>query len=72
MAKSLNDEKAAIAAEEARLAERKRRLAEREREIALEAIEKTGLLKLDTDRLGGIVANIRKLGIEEVEKRLAA
>lgn len=72
MAKSLEDERAAIAADEARLGERKRLLAEREKDQAIALIEKAGLLKLDPGRFAGLVERIRKLGIDEAEKRLTA
>ena len=72
MAKSLDDERAAIAADEERLAERRKRLAERERDLALQAVEKSGMLKLPHDRLTRLTQQMKKLGMEEVLKRLAA
>jgi hypothetical protein len=42
MAKSLDDERAAIAADEERLADRRKRLAERERDAALAASTRRG------------------------------
>ena len=72
MAKSLDDERAAIAADEERLADRRKRLAERERDAALAALDKAGLLKLPLDRIEAFVAQVKKLGFEEVTKRLAA
>ena len=38
---------------------------------AIGAIEKAGLLKVEAGRLAGLLARIGKLGIAEVEKRLA-
>ena len=72
MAKTVEQERAALEEEQRRLEERRKRLEERERQEAISAIEKTGLLKLESKRLGGLVERIKKLGIEEVEKRLAA
>lgn len=72
MARTLEQERAAIEEEARKLDERRRRLGEKEREAAIQAIEKAGLLKLDGKRLGGLVTRIRTLGIEEVERRLMA
>lgn len=72
MAKDLDKERAAIAAEEAKLAERKKQLAEKERDASLKAIEKAGLMKLSPEDLEALLGRIRKLGIEEVHRRLAA
>ena len=72
MARPLGQERAAIEEEGRNLPERRQRLEEKEREAAIQAVEKTGLLKLDGKRWGGHVARIRTLGIEEVEKRLKA
>ncbi len=72
MARTLEQERAAIEEEARRLDDRRQRLEEKEREAAIQTIEKTGLLKLDSKRLGGLVSRIRALGIEEVEKRLTA
>ena len=44
----------------------------REREQAIATVEKSGLLKLDARRLADLADRIKRLGIEEVEKRLAA
>ncbi len=72
MARTLEQERAAIEADERKLEERRLRLEEREREQAVAAIEKAGLLKLDAKRLGSILGRIKSLGVDEVEKRLAA
>lgn len=72
MVKGLDKERAAIAAEEAKLAERKKQLADKEREASIKAIEKAGLMKLSPDDLEALLARISKLGIEEVQRRLAA
>jgi septal ring factor EnvC (AmiA/AmiB activator) len=71
MAKSLDDERAAIAAEEERLLERRKRLADRERDAALQTIERTGLLRQPLDRLTKIAEQMKKLGIDEICKRLS-
>jgi hypothetical protein len=67
----LEQERAAIEAEARRLEERRQKLEEKEREQAIQAIDKTGLLKLDGERLSRLLGRIRSLGIAEVEKRLA-
>ncbi|SEK02209.1 hypothetical protein SAMN05518849_12834 [Sphingobium sp. AP50] len=72
MAKDLDKERAAIAADEARLADRKKQLAEKERDLSLKAIERAGLLKLSPEDLEALLARVRKLGFEEVRRRLAA
>ena len=72
MAKTLEQERAAFEADAQRLEERRRKLEEREREQAISAVEKTGLLKLEIKRLTAIVARVKSLGIDEVEKRLRA
>mgnify|MGYP000864503813 FL=1 len=72
MARTLDQERAAIAAEARKLEERQQRLEEREREQAIADIDKAGLLKLDAGRLGRLLGRIRALGIAEVEKRLTA
>lgn len=69
---SFEQEKAAIAAEEKRLAERRKKLAEREDAERLKAIGKSVLAKLDRERLDTLLQRIKALGIDEVEKRLAA
>ena len=68
MARTLEQERAAIEAEALKLEQRRQRLEERERDQAISAIEKAGLLKLDAGRLAGLLARIRKLGPAEVEK----
>ncbi|ATI80604.1 hypothetical protein [Sphingobium yanoikuyae] len=72
MARTLEQERAAIEEEARRLEERRQKLAEKERDQAIQAVEKAGLLKLEPKRLDDLTAKIRKLGIAEVEKRLAA
>lgn len=72
MARSLEQERQSIEEDERRLAERKQRLAERQREEAIAAIDRAGLLALDGQRIAALTAQIRALGIDEVEKRLAA
>ena len=72
MARTLEQERAAIEAEALKLEQRRQRLEERERDQAISAIEKAGLLKLDAGRLAGLLGRIRKLGLAEVEKGLAA
>lgn len=47
MARTLEQERAAIEEEGRKLEERRQRLEEKEREAAIQALEKTGLLKLD-------------------------
>lgn len=70
MATSLEKERQQIAADEERIAERKKRLEERERELITKALDRSGLLKLSPDRAKGIFDLIRKLGPDEVERRL--
>lgn len=72
MARTLEQERAAIDEDARRLEERRQKLAEKEREQAIQTVEKAGLLKLAPKRLDDLAAKIRKLGIAEVEKRLAA
>ncbi len=72
MARTLEQERAAIEEDARRLEERRQRLEEKEREVAIQAVDKAGLLKLDAKRLGDLLARIRGLGIDEVEKRLTA
>ena len=72
MARTLEQERAAIAEDERKLEERRQRLEEKEREAAVQAVEKAGLLKLDGKRLSVLLTRIRSLGIDEVEKRLTA
>ena len=72
MARTLEQERAALAEDERKLEERRQKLAEKEREAAIQAIEKAGLLKIEGKRLQALLDRIRSLGIDEVEKRLAA
>jgi len=72
MAKTLEQERLALEEDARRLEERRKRLEEKERELAISTIEKTGLLKLDAKRLTALSDRIKTLGIEAVEKRLAA
>lgn len=72
MARTLEQERAALEEEERRLEERRRAFAERERQQALAAVEKSGLLKLGIARLEALAGVIRTLGPEEVERRLQA
>ena len=70
MARTLEQERAALIEDERKLAERRQRLAEKEREAAILAVDKSGLLKVESKRLSSLMTRIRSLGIEEVEKRL--
>ena len=72
MARTLEQERAAIEEDARRLEDRRRTLAEREREQAIQAIDKAGLLKLDIGQLTKLTGRIKQLGIAEVEKRLLA
>ena len=72
MAKTLEQERLALEEDERRLDERRRKLEEREREQAIATVENSGLLKLDARRLADLADRIKRLGIEEVDKRLAA
>lgn len=71
MATSFEKERAQIAAEEEKLADRRRKLEEREREVVTKALERSSLLKLDPERAKSLCERIRKLGVDEVERRLA-
>lgn len=71
MATSFEKERAQIAADEEKLAERKRKLEEREREVVVGALERSGLMNLKPDRAKSLCDRIRKLGVDEVERRLA-
>ena len=71
MPPSFEKERQLIAEEEEKLAERKRKLEEREREVVTKALDKSGLLKLAPDRAKAIFELMRKLGPDEVERRLA-
>ncbi|AMK26134.1 MULTISPECIES: hypothetical protein [Sphingobium] len=72
MARTLEQERAALAEDERKLEERRQRLVEKEREAAIQAVDRAGLLKLEGKRLAGLMTCIRSLGIDEVEKRLTA
>ncbi|KKW90322.1 hypothetical protein [Sphingobium chungbukense] len=72
MARTLEQERAAIEEEARKLEERRQKLEDREREQAIQTVEKAGLLKLDGKRLAQLLARIRTLGIDEVERRLIA
>ena len=72
MAGKIEKERAAIREEELKLAERKKSLAEREAEERSAAIAKSVLGRLDSDRLEALLARMKTLGIDEVEKRLLA
>lgn len=72
MAKTLEQERLAFEEDARRLDERRRKLEEKEREQAIATVEKSGLLKLEAKRLMALVDRIKTLGIEAVEKRLAA
>src|SRR3546814_20395956 len=72
MARTLEQERAAIEKDVRKLEERRQRLEEKEREAAIQAIEKTGLLKLETKRLGNLLGPIRSLRIDAVETRMTA
>ena len=70
MARTLEQERAAIDADARMLEQRRQKLEAREREQAIQAIEKTGLLKLESKRLTALLQRMRTLGFDEVEKRL--
>jgi hypothetical protein len=72
MARTLEQERAAIEEDARRLEERRQKLEEREREQAIQAIDRAGLLKLDAARLTALLARVKMLGLDEIEKRLAA
>lgn len=72
MAKTLEQERLAFEEDARRLEERRRRLEEKEREQAILTVEKSGLLKLEAKRLAALTDRIKTLGIDAVEKRLAA
>jgi len=72
MARTLEQERAALEEEARKLEERRQKLEEREREQAIQLVEKAGLLKLDAKRLGQLTTRMKTLGVEEVEKRLSA
>ncbi|WP_333574081.1 hypothetical protein [Sphingomonas sp.] len=70
MAKSLDAEWAAIEAEERKLAERRKAHQAKLREASIAAVERAGMLRLPIDRLEGLMKAVKKLGWDEVEKRL--
>lgn len=72
MARTIEEEMESLREEERRLASKKAQLVKRARDEAIKSVEKTGLLKLESRRLEALVGRIKSLGIEEVEKRLAA
>ncbi|WP_412549603.1 hypothetical protein [Sphingomonas sanguinis] len=72
MARTIEQERAALAEDERRLTDRRRQLEERERDEAIKALDRAGLLKLDPRRIESLGKRIKALGVDEVEKRLAA
>lgn len=72
MARTLEQERTALAQEEQRLVERRKLLEAREREEAIKALDKAGLLRLEISRIEALGKRIKALGLAEVEKRLAA
>lgn len=72
MAKTLEQERQALEEDARKLESRRKQLEEKEREQAIASVEKHGLLKLDYKRLTKLAERIKALGIDEVEKRLAA
>lgn len=72
MALSIEQERQQLEAEEQRLADRRKKLLERERAERLKLVEQSGLLKADGAQFESIMTAIKKLGIEEVDKRLTA
>ncbi len=72
MAKTLEQERSALEEDARKLEERRRKLEEKEREQAIATVEKSGLLKVEAKRLAALTERIKTLGIEAVEKRLAA
>jgi len=72
MARTLEQERAALLQDERRVAKRRKQLEDRERDEAIKAVEKAGLLKLDAERIDSLGKRIKALGIAEVEKRLTA
>lgn len=71
MARTLEQERAAIEEDARKLDDRRQRLEMRERDQAIQAVEKAGILKLELKRLAQMLERIRALGIDEVEKRLS-
>jgi hypothetical protein len=72
MAKSLDAEMAAIEAEERKLAERRKAHLKKLRDMAIDKVEKAGLLKLPLDRLERLMEAVKTLGVDEVETRITA
>jgi hypothetical protein len=72
MAKSLDAELAAIAADERKLVERRQAHQAKVREAAVGTGERAGRFKLPLDRLEGRRKAVKTLGVDEVEKRLTA
>ena len=71
MSKALKVQRASLEAELKKLDGRMKELQKREREAAMDAVERSGLLKLDSDRLGDLLGRMKALGFDEVERRLA-
>ncbi len=69
---SLEQERAQIQADEKRLSDRKRKLADKEKAELLKLVDQSGLSKLEPARLAALMERIKTLGVEGVEKRLAA
>jgi hypothetical protein len=72
MPRSLKQERQQLEEEEKRLQERRAKLAEAQERLAVQAVAKAGLLKMDEDRLEALMKRVKQLGIDEVERRLAA
>lgn len=72
MALSIEQERQQLEAEEQRLADRRKKLLERERTERLKLVDQSGLLKADGVRFESIMTAIRKLGVDEADKRLNA
>lgn len=71
MAKSAEAEIAEIEEAFLRLAQRRKAAHGKLREAAIQTVDKAGLLKLPPVRLESLMAAVKALGIEEVEKRLS-
>ncbi|WP_176599283.1 MULTISPECIES: hypothetical protein [Sphingobium] len=72
MARTLEQERAAIEEEQQKLAGRMKALEDKEREVAIATVERSGLLKVEGKTLTGLMDRIRTLGIDEVQKRLGS
>ncbi len=70
MANSVEQERAAIEADEKKLADRRKKLVEREQTERQKAIGRSVLGKVDRDRLEKLLARMKDLGVDEVERRL--